>query len=272
MIDQMPPPPFQVRTAGMIKNAPYHSTPGSKQGDIMLTLFIAGHGCYRNEDFECEVRTGMAGLTFPEKPGILTADPEDPYQHYFCRFNGAYAFALARYIVEQRSGNFFHVSAVDELVQIFRRIVPRSSRDLPRVMGMKEVYLAQLLLTLADFHQPQGSSPSLSPLSLEEYLETHIADPTDLDMIARHFQVSRSTLCRSARQFFNTTVQKLHERKKMEWAKQLLLLKDLSLREISLRLGYNDPLYFSRRFKRHHGCSPRTWRRNHDQRGNSRQS
>jgi len=40
----VPDPPFQVRTSGHIAGQPHHSTPGSKQGDEMLTAFLAGRG------------------------------------------------------------------------------------------------------------------------------------------------------------------------------------------------------------------------------------
>ena len=42
-----PSPPFQVRTAGLVDRWKFHSTPGTRQGDIMLTVFLAGRGIYR---------------------------------------------------------------------------------------------------------------------------------------------------------------------------------------------------------------------------------
>lgn len=51
----------------------------------------------------------------------------------------------------------------------------------------------------------------------------------------------------------------LHERR-MDRARSLLHNADLSVREIALSLGYDDPAHFSRAFSRAVGVSPRTYR------------
>jgi AraC-like DNA-binding protein len=47
----------------------------------------------------------------------------------------------------------------------------------------------------------------------------------------------------------------------MEWARQLLTLEMLNISETAYRLGYRDPLYFSRIFRKHYGVSPSQWKR-----------
>ena len=49
--------------------------------------------------------------------------------------------------------------------------------------------------------------------------------------------------------------------KRMELAKKLLLLDDTSIIEIAHSVGYDDPLYFSRIFKRKVGLSPQHYRK-----------
>ena len=48
----------------------------------------------------------------------------------------------------------------------------------------------------------------------------------------------------------------------MEKAKQLLNNKELSVKEICLEVGYNDPNYFSRLFKKQEGITPTDFREN----------
>jgi AraC family transcriptional activator of pobA len=43
-------------------------------------------------------------------------------------------------------------------------------------------------------------------------------------------------------------------------AMRLLRFGDLTVGEIAFRVGYGDPLYFSRAFKRHTGRSPQAYR------------
>ena len=44
---------------------------------------------------------------------------------------------------------------------------------------------------------------------------------------------------------------------------QLLDLTALSIKEIAAKVGYQDPYYFSRLFKKVTSCSPKTYRATH---------
>jgi AraC family transcriptional regulator of arabinose operon len=48
---------------------------------------------------------------------------------------------------------------------------------------------------------------------------------------------------------------------RMTHARHLLATTNLAVKEIAVHLGYGDPYFFSRLFKRHCGCSPRAFRR-----------
>jgi AraC-like DNA-binding protein len=56
------------------------------------------------------------------------------------------------------------------------------------------------------------------------------------------------------------TVQEWIIERRMAEARSLLSDTELSVGEISRRVGMSDPGYFSRLFRRTHGTSPRKWR------------
>lgn len=55
-----------------------------------------------------------------------------------------------------------------------------------------------------------------------------------------------------------------------EKARQLLLLTDFSLLDISIACGFSDLKYFNRGFARQFGCSPRQYRMELEQEGVAR--
>ncbi len=48
---------------------------------------------------------------------------------------------------------------------------------------------------------------------------------------------------------------------RMERAKELLRMTPLTVKEVAAELGFADPFYFSRRFRRNTGLNPAAWRR-----------
>jgi AraC-like DNA-binding protein len=58
----------------------------------------------------------------------------------------------------------------------------------------------------------------------------------------------------------NTSPIDYFQRQKLTWASRLLVHSFMSVKEIAFRLGYEDPLYFSARFKRTFGLGPREFR------------
>ena len=262
---------------GLIQSQPYHSTPLTKDGDVMLTLVVAGRGRCVSGAREWEVSRNMVGLVEPQARGVLMSDPGDPYIHYYCRFAGAYARELAARIVAASPEPFRPWPDVLALSQRLHRHGRITRHELPRRCGPEGLdvlaILEELATTLDEPAGPGAGAPatpagpggSATPARAapEErpraYLFERVAEPTDLDAIAAALGISRSTLSRRARRL-GTTVQRLHERIKVDWAATLLRATGASVGDVGRRVGYHDQFYFSRVFRRHYGCPPREYR------------
>lgn len=94
---------------------------------------------------------------------------------------------------------------------------------------------------------------------ITNYLFEHLNERTDLDKMARDLSISKSHLVRRAKELTGFTIQSLHEKLKIEQAKNLLQVEGLKLGEIAGRLGFQNQNYFSSVFKKNTGMSPRAW-------------
>ncbi|MBN2545966.1 MAG: substrate-binding domain-containing protein [Spirochaetes bacterium] len=99
----------------------------------------------------------------------------------------------------------------------------------------------------------------LNTYKILEYLNKHINEPTNLDEISKELNLSISSLMRKTKQMTGLTIQKLHEKLKIEKAKSLLENKIMNVSEISDYLGYQNQFYFSSVFKKNTGMSPKKW-------------
>ena len=71
----------------------------------------------------------------------------------------------------------------------------------------------------------------------------------------------KAQLIRLFKKSLNTTPIQYEIRKKMEYAKGMLLYSNESVAEISDRAGYSDIAYFSKMFKKYTGYSPSEYRK-----------
>lgn len=101
----------------------------------------------------------------------------------------------------------------------------------------------------------------LDARQIVEYLMDRLADPTDLDAIARDLALSKSYLIRRTKALTGYTVQALHELLKIERAKALLETRNRKVADIAAQLGYQNPNYFSAVFRKNTGASPQEWLR-----------
>lgn len=265
-----PPPartPFRVRTLGRIVAPRAHSTRGTYFGDAMLTLVVDGKGLYRNMSDRIVVEAGMVGVVLPEDDaGYLESDPVDPYTHYYCRFAGDEGLRMARAIRNTMTTPFARIAHWPELRRVFEEILEQGNiHQTPGVPYMRpeEIQFARILSLLLFPPLENSDRKDLNAASLTAHMLDRLGDPVSLEQSAREFGMGKARFCREVKSLLGTTYQKAMEREKMAWASSLLRDRSLGLgvAEVAHRVGYNDPLYFSKVFKRAHGLSPRRFQR-----------
>lgn len=94
-----------------------------------------------------------------------------------------------------------------------------------------------------------------------DYLAGNLSKPILLASLARHCGLSVSRFSWLFRHCTGETPQRYLELRRMGRARQLLRFTPNPIKEIAAETGYSDPFYFSLRFKRHTGLSPREFRK-----------
>ena len=91
-------------------------------------------------------------------------------------------------------------------------------------------------------------------------LERDYADHHDAGHYADELRVPPATLSRALSQVTGHGTKELVLDRVMSEAARLLRFTDQNVQQVAQRVGYDDPLYFSRAFKRHFGDSPMAYR------------
>jgi len=93
-----------------------------------------------------------------------------------------------------------------------------------------------------------------------DYLCSHLSSAVSLDEVARDCGLSKSRLSHLFGDQVGATPMEYLESRRMELARQLLSDTSFSVSEIADMTGFDSPYYFTRRFTRHAGSSPRKYR------------
>ncbi|MDF2512671.1 MAG: hypothetical protein K0S04_2537 [Herbinix sp.] len=89
-----------------------------------------------------------------------------------------------------------------------------------------------------------------------KYIEKNYQQKLTLTSIAEHVNFSTNYLCKSFKEEVGVNVIGYINNFRMKKAGEMLKQKDSMVKEISLNVGIEDQLYFSRLFKKYYGMSP----------------
>jgi AraC family transcriptional activator of pobA len=93
------------------------------------------------------------------------------------------------------------------------------------------------------------------------FIEARYHDRISLRDVASAVNLSPAHLTTTVRRKTGRTVQEWIAERRMVQARRLLVETDLTVEEIGSKVGYADPVYFVRSFRRTHGTTPLRWRR-----------
>ena len=110
----------------------------------------------------------------------------------------------------------------------------------------------------------QAKQPSVVPERFQQirlYIESHFHEKITLADMAHRCHCSIPHFCNEFKKYFGSSAIEFITRLRMYQAEYLLRDENLSVTEIAARVGYNDIYYFSKRFRKSFGLSPRNLRK-----------
>ena len=209
-------------------------------GEYLLIYCTKGEGWYVLDGKRYVVPENHFFILPAEKPHQYGSSEHDPWYIYWAHFKGK----KAKYISDQLQG-----------------VIPIDMDDNSRI-GDRIAFFDELLNVLeSGTDEATVNYVNLSFISLATHFMTeNLENKLTLKELASHFGYSESYMYRL---FFKETGYApmnyfLHM--KIDRACQLLLHTNMKINQVALKLGFDDPYYFSRIFKKIVGTSPKDYR------------
>jgi ligand-binding sensor domain-containing protein/signal transduction histidine kinase/AraC-like DNA-binding protein len=133
------------------------------------------------------------------------------------------------------------------------------SRQVMRQKFLKHIHLQPKELTI-------NAIDEAFMLKLLKYIDEHIADEDfGVSELATMIGMSKPVLYKKIRQLTNLSVNDFVKSIRLKKAMELFKLNRFTIYEVSYQVGFNDPKYFSREFKKQFGKSPRAFMNGEDE-------
>ena len=264
---QILPHQLYVSHIGYFPKALYHYCQ-RPQGCVDNILFycVQGKGYYTLDGHTFTLNPNQYVIVpATDKPLVYWSDTEDPWSIYWVHFtsDALQAFNRAYHIVPEQGPQY--IPHNEKGIRIWEEMYENLSRGYsPENLMNTNLCLYHLIATFVFSQQQNQNSSSPEKAIIRETIDymknnldktIRIGDFADLNKYSvSHFsKLFRLTTGMSPIEYF------IHL--KMQKACQLLYTEDSRVKQIAALLGYDDPYYFSRLFKKYMNTSPETYRK-----------
>ena len=249
-----------VYNAGFQKCPPGYGWGPGVRDHYLLHHVVSGKGVYEADGRTFVLEGGSAFLALPDVPIYYRADSQDPWEYYWVGFSGPAAPLLVAQTPFTRIRPVLRPAAGEQLRQGLLDIYKARGTDYPSAVRMAGYLQAVLGLLMESVPKRSGASLSLYAQQGAAFLQQNYSRSTGVEEAARQAGVSRSCLYRAFQEEFGCSPSTYLTRYRIQRACQLLRHSSLPVGTVAASVGFEDPFYFSRAFRREVGVSPTAYR------------
>ncbi|CAM4455937.1 AraC family transcriptional regulator [Paenibacillus tarimensis] len=259
---------FNVLFTGESQTKPGHSI-GPKVYDFyLLHHILSGRGTFTVQGNQYPLHAGHSFLIEPEQLVQYAADEDEPWRYRWVAFAGSrcselvssVGLANGRLVVDSQDNRRI-ASYIKRIRHTFRSRGPFAHLQ---AQGLLQLILAELgeALRLPD-DQPDyaGEEGSALVQQVIRYLSTQYAEPVSIERMAETIGFNRAYLSRAFKRHTGMSPVTFLLRLRIDKARRLLRERqELTVEQIAASVGFQDPLYFSKQFRRIYGQPPTSYR------------
>lgn len=249
---------------GMEECTSGHSYGPALRDHFLIHYILSGRGTFQLDGKSYSLHKNQGFLICPDIITYYEASKEDPWFYTWVGFRGIKAETLLKSANLDRDNPVFNFDgeAVKKCFQEMNASDAYKYGYELRLQGLLTILLSELIeQSGADIIQIAPEKDIYIKKALQ-FIETNYSRNISVEALAKHIGLNKNYFSTLFREVFGIPPQEYIIKYRINKACQLLNNKDLSISEISRSVGYNDPLGFSKLFKKIKGDSPKAYRNN----------
>ena len=232
--------------------------------DYQLLYIVSGKGHFYFHGEDRVVYAGRMVLIQPRQEQRYEYFGEDKTEVYWVHFTGSDVKNILRSYNIPMDDPIFYSGASSTYSYLFKEMIHELQDCKIGYEDLLAMYLRQIFLLVQRTRQEER--PTVSTYIQEEmefarrYFNEHYNEPISIQEYAESRNMSVCYFQRNFKQIVKHTPMQYLLTIRVNNAASLLETTDYSMAEIAAIVGYEDPLYFSRLFRKIKGVSPRDYR------------
>jgi len=242
---------------GFYPEANNHQMSRANPADQLIFYCTEGEGLAEVGNRVLKIRAGDVVLLPAGVAHSYRSTRHNPWSIYWVHFRGSDSHLFLSRISSKYGQRSIGVHS-NVIAQFQKLMTLENFGDDSRRYMVAAQQLRVLLGLIIEYRHHQGQANPFA--KLDSFMASNLSQSISLNDMASVMDMSPSKFCALFKQQRNRRPIEYFNGLKIERAKFLLEQTDLSIREIGDAIGWQDPYYFSRVFKKYAGISPRSYR------------
>ncbi len=252
---------------------PGHSFGPAVRDHYLIHYILDGKGFFQVNNQRYFLKKGQGFLIHPEIVTYYEADWNEPWHYAWVGFNGLKAenhlevAGLSREepILTNQSG-----SGIEKYLLAMVQTAKEHNKELHYektlyLQGLLYMFVSELIKNAVSYrgHPPNVDLQDVYIHQALDFIKMNYSRKINITMIAQNLGLNRSYLAVLFKKKLKISPQDYLIRFRVERACELLRNPILSIGDVARSVGYDDPLAFSKIFKKTKGRSPSEYRKNY---------
>lgn len=260
---------FSFTQCGMEKCNPSHSYGPAIRDHFLIHYVLEGKGSFSIDGKTYSISKGSGFLIPPNVITYYIADKEDPWTYVWVGFKGINVEDFLKSVGLTRNNPLFFNSNSGFMEECLENMIEASKLKFGselRLNGYLNIFLSEFL---ENAKKDMVSNSDYKDFYIEKallYISNNFSRELSIGNISSHIGLNKNYFSSLFKDKVGESPKEYIIKYRMDKAVSLLKEDKLTISQISRSVGYNDPLGFSKIFKKIKGASPKLYKKKDEKR------
>lgn len=256
---------FYMLFCGIQDCKPLHSFGPAIKTNYLIHYVLDGKGYYYVGNKKYTVKKGQCFLIYPNTVVFYQADKYEPWNYMWLGFDGIKAEEYLSYCGLNKNNLIIECQKGNTLKEYILEMINHNSLSYENELHIEGLTFLFFSVLAESSNMPYKKSENNYNIYVNktiEYIQNNYQNKITVKDLAKYLSLNRSYLTSVFKKFLNMSPQQFLLKFRITKASEMLTKTDMSIGNISRSCGYEDPLSFSKAFKKVKGISPSNFRKN----------